>query len=58
MFKDVSEKAYYYKAVSWAQEKGITGGYKDGTFRPNDQCSRGQAVSFLKRYYDMDAMKY
>ena len=48
-FSDVDEKAYFYKAVSWAQEMGITGGYADGTFRPYNQCSRAQAVSFLYR---------
>ena len=48
-FKDVSTKAYYYKAVCWAQEKGITGGYSDGTFGPDNPCTRGQAVTFLYR---------
>ena len=48
-FKDVSTKAYYYNAVCWAQENGITGGYSDGTFGPNNACTRGQAVTFLYR---------
>ena len=48
-FPDVSKKAYYYKAVCWAQENGITGGYPDGTFGPNKSCNRAQAVSFLYR---------
>ena len=48
-FKDVSTKAYYYKAVCWAQENGITGGYSDGTFGPDNACTRGQAVTFLYR---------
>ena len=50
-FKDVSQKAYYYKAVSWAQENGITGGYSDGTFGPDKPCTRGQAVTFLNRMH-------
>ena len=50
-FSDVKNKnAYYYKAVAWADEAGITGGYKDGTFRPDNKCSRAQTVTFLYRY--------
>ncbi|MBO4391078.1 MAG: S-layer homology domain-containing protein, partial [Lachnospiraceae bacterium] len=48
-YKDVKKTDYYYKAVSWAEEKGITGGYKDGTFRPGNTCSRSQAAAFLYR---------
>ena len=49
-FKDVKEtNKYYYKAVLWAAEQGITTGYSDGTFRPDDECTRGQVVTFLWR---------
>ena len=48
-FKDVSTGAYYYRAVLWAAEKGITKGYSDGTFRPDDTCLREHAVTFLYR---------
>ena len=48
-FKDVPKDKYYYKAVLWAAEQGITTGYSDGTFRPNDECTRGQVVTFLWR---------
>ena len=48
-FKDVSASAYYYQAVLWALENGITTGYADGTFRPNDECTRAQVVTFLWR---------
>ena len=49
-FKDVKDTSkYYYKAVLWAAEKGITTGYADGTFRPDDECTRGQVVTFLWR---------
>ena len=51
-FSDVASKEYYYKAVSWAQENSITGGYSDGTFKPQNVCSRGQMVTFLYRYYE------
>ena len=50
-FKDVqNSKKYYYKAVLWAAEQGITGGYSDGTFRPGDTCLREHVVTFLWRY--------
>lgn len=50
-FKDVQDKSkYYYKAILWAAEKGITGGYSDGTFRPDDTCLREHVVTFLWRY--------
>jgi hypothetical protein len=48
-FEDVSEGAYFYKAVLWAAENGITSGYPDGRFGPNDSCTRGQIVTFLYR---------
>ena len=48
-FKDVSASAYYYKAVLWALENGITTGYSDGTFRPNDECTRAHVATFLWR---------
>ena len=49
-FKDVTNTSiYYYKAVLWAAEQGITTGYSDGTFRPNDECIRSQIVTFLWR---------
>ncbi len=52
-FKDVKSggaMAPYYKAILWAVEKGITSGYPDGTFRPNEVCTRAQFVTFLWRY--------
>lgn len=49
-FTDVKEDSYYYKAVLWAVEKGITKGTSDTTFSPNDTCTRGQTATFLYRY--------
>jgi 2',3'-cyclic-nucleotide 2'-phosphodiesterase/3'-nucleotidase len=46
-FLDVKEKHYYYKAVLWAVENGITGGTGDGKFSPNKTCSRAETVTFL-----------
>ncbi len=46
-FTDVKPDAYYYKAVLWAVEKGITSGTSATTFSPNQSCTRGQIVTFL-----------
>ena len=51
-FPDVGTDAYYYQAVLWAVEQGITNGFKDGTFGPTKFCNRGQIVTFL--YRDMN----
>ena len=48
-FGDVSTSAYYYEAVKWAQEKGITDGIGNGLFGPNQPCTRAQIVTFLWR---------
>jgi len=48
-FTDVSKDAYYYKAVLWAVEKGITAGTSTTTFGSDDIVTRGQAVTFLWR---------
>ena len=48
-FKDVAEGQYYYNAVLWAVEKGITTGTSATTFRPDQTCTRGQIVTFLWR---------
>ena len=48
-FTDVKEGDYFYKAVLWAVEKGITKGTSDTEFSPADTCTRGQIVTFLYR---------
>jgi hypothetical protein len=48
-FKDVKESAFYYKAMLWAVEQGITTGTSATTFGPNKDCTRGQVVTFLWR---------
>jgi hypothetical protein len=48
-FTDVSENDYYYNAVLWAVENGITSGTTNTTFSPNETCTRAQAVTFLWR---------
>ena len=49
IFTDVAEDAYYYEAVKWAVELGITNGTSDTTFSPNASCTRAQMVTFLWR---------
>lgn len=46
-FLDVSADAYYYDAVLWAADKGITQGTDDSHFFPDGICTRAQAVTFL-----------
>ena len=49
-FTDVSADEYYYKAVLWAVENGITSGYgSDDIFNPDGECTRGQVATFLWR---------
>ena len=48
-FTDVPVGSYYYDAVLWAVENGITKGTSDTTFSPNMTCSRAQFVTFLWR---------
>lgn len=49
-FTDVKSDSYYYKAVLWAVEEGITGGTSATTFSPDEYCTRGQVVTFLYRF--------
>ena len=48
-FSDISSSAYYYIAVLWAAETGVTAGTSATTFSPSDTCTRGQIVTFLYR---------
>ena len=48
-FTDVHAEDYYYDAVLWAAQKGITGGLSDTLFAPNAACTRAQIVTFLWR---------
>ena len=48
-FIDVSADAYYYDAVLWAAEKGITSGTTATTFSPDTTLTRSQTVTFLWR---------
>lgn len=48
-FIDVNETAYYYDAVQWAAQNGITSGTGTNTFSPEANCTRAQIVTFLYR---------
>lgn len=51
-FVDVKEGRYYYESVLWAVENGITNGTDSTHFSPDENCTRGQIVTMLKRYHD------
>ena len=50
-FEDVKAKDYFYSAVLWAVENGVTGGVDETHFGPKVNCSRAQVMLFLKAAY-------
>ena len=52
VFSDVKAGAYYADAVTWAANKGITGGIGNGLFGSDNNCTRAQIVTFLYRYVE------
>ena len=48
-FTDISKSDYFYDAVLWAVDKGITSGTSANTFSPDASCTRAQMVTFLWR---------
>jgi len=48
-FSDVKDKAWYKESIDKAASNGITGGYPDGTFKPNNQISRAEIASLIAR---------
>ncbi len=51
-FTDVAADSYYASAVAWAKANGITTGTSADKFSPDDDCTRGQIVTFLYRAYE------
>ena len=49
-FLDVPTNHPFYKEIVWMHQRGITTGYGDGTFRPNEAVSREATAAFLYRY--------
>ena len=56
-FTDVKADAYYYDAVLWAVENGITAGTTATTFSPDATCTRAHIVTFLWRAQESPAAK-
>ena len=56
-FVDVKPEDFYYKAVLWAVEKGITNGADAAHFNPLDVCNRAQVVTFLYRTFGNPAVE-
>ncbi len=54
-FTDVKPGDYFYKAVLWAAENGITTGTSKTAFSPNQPCTRAHVVTFLWRAHQMPA---
>ena len=57
-FNDVKPGDYFYDAVNWAVEKGITTGTSATTFSPNASCTRAQIVTFLWRAAGSPVVNY
>ena len=57
-FYDVPNDAYYYEAVKWAAENGITGGVGNSLFAPNQPCTRARIVTFLWRAAGSPVVNY
>lgn len=57
-FRDVPTDAYYYDAVKWAAEKGITTGQANGLFGSDQSCTRAQIITFLWRTAGSPVVNY
>ncbi|WP_177195575.1 S-layer homology domain-containing protein [Salibacterium qingdaonense] len=53
-FSDVEEEYWASGSIQRLSEKGILGGYSDGTFAPGEEINRGQAASMLVRVFDLN----
>ena len=51
-FSDVPANSYFAEAVAWAAANGVTEGVGNGMFAPDNDCTRGQIVTFLYRAYN------
>lgn len=57
VFKDVKPSHGFAREIKWAKDKGITKGYADGTFRPNNEITRVDAVVMMYRALDGQPVK-
>ena len=53
-FPDLNEGQYFYNDVLALQERGIINGYSDGTFKPNNTLTRGQAAKMIAGFLELD----
>lgn len=51
-FPDVPPSHDAYEAVEWAASVGLTSGYGDGTFKPDEALARWRAMAFMEKFYD------
>jgi hypothetical protein len=58
VFEDVDDDRFYAEPIEWAAERGITNGTSPTTFSPLDPVTRGESVTFLKRYHDSTIVPY
>ena len=50
-FSDVQATGWYWEAVQWGAQQGVTQGYEDGSFRPNEPITRQQMAVMLHRFH-------
>ncbi len=53
-YDDVSSRDWFYSYITYATSRGIVDGYSDGSFRPNDYITRGEAIVLLMRAADQE----
>src|SRR5262245_58911365 len=53
-FIDVPQDHPFFWDIAWLAQTGVTNGYDDGTFRPEDPVTRGAMAAFLHRYHELD----
>jgi len=58
VFDDVPDGKFYADPVEWAFDNGITTGKTPDSFDPEGAVTRGEAVTFLKRYHDYSVTNY
>lgn len=55
-FVDIAEGSFWYNVTCWMYFKGISTGYPDGTFRPDNPVTRGEMALFLQRAFTNPSM--